>query len=238
MNAIRCLAVDDEPLALDLLMSYADQVQECTLTCVSTPLEARQLLLEQDFDGLFLDIRMPQMTGFELLSTLPSSPPVVVTSAYDNHALQSFSYNVVDYLLKPISFASFLRACNRLSQGVSQLRDSAVQTPVQPTQRVYVQVDGVLRRILHQDIHYVQASGVYVEIHVVDGSSMLVRDTMAHCGEVLGSSFARIHKSYIVPLARIESLDSNMVVVDGITLPVGRSYKDELLAALHNNKLG
>lgn len=230
------LAVDDEPLALELLESYAEQLPGLTLSIAHTPIDAQGMIERHTFDGLFLDIRMPQMSGFELLSTLDTPPPVVVTSAYDSHALQSFSYNVVDYLLKPISFASFVQAVKKLS--AHQASQSTAPNPSPANDRVFVQVDGVLRRVLHNEIHYVKASGVYVDITLVDGKSLLVRDTMAHCDELLGSSFIRIHKSYIVPIARLESVDGNMAMVEGVTLPIGRSYKDLLLAALHNNKLG
>ena len=220
---IRCLIVDDEPLAHQALTRFIAQTPGLALagTCRNV-MEAHEHLGSQPVDLLFLDIEMPLMNGLAFLRTLKHPPKTIITTAYREYAYEGYELDVLDYLLKPFSYERFAKAVGRLP------------APGGPTgadeQYLLLKDQGSLFKVSCRDILYVEGCKDYVKV-VTAAKTHLHHATMKEMAELLGTDFARVHRSFIVSAAHLRLLQSEQVVLtDGTTLPIGQSYKPELLA--------
>jgi DNA-binding LytR/AlgR family response regulator len=241
---IRCLVVDDEELARNLLASFIGRLPylELVRSC-KNPMEAMTVLQEQKIDLMFLDIQMPELTGIEFLKTLPHKPVVIFTTAYPQYALEGYQLDVMDYLLKPFGFDRFLQAVNKASELLSLKAQAEVkdQNQVQadsglaqgafppPKEFLVVKSEHKLIRLRFADIHYIQGKGEYVSFHTPKGQVLSLMSLKKLDDDLPDNQFVRIHKSYIVPLTRIDAVEGNMVHLGPERLPIGASYKEELL---------
>lgn len=231
-SQLKCLLVDDEPAAHYVLQHYIGQVDQLELVgnCYDAR-EAINVLHRQPVDLLFLDINMPQISGLQLLQTLAHPPRVILTTAYSEFALESYDYNVVDYLLKPIEFARFLKAVDKLIVAAETERQPVVPEPPS-NQSILVKVDADWVRIFYESLEYVQSWGNYVKLFTAQ-HMYLASMTMTEIERRLpASQFIRIHKSYLVPLHKISRLSGNEVLIGTSTLPVGLTYRRELVERL------
>lgn len=226
---LRCLAIDDEPLALELLEDNIRQVPFLQLAgkC-NNALEAMQFLKEQPVDLIFLDIQMPGLTGLQFIQSLTQRPMIILITAYEKFALQGFNLDVVDYLVKPVPFDRFLKACNKAWE-LHSLRSKKNETSTTP-EYFFVNVDYSLLKVEFNDIQWVEGLKDYIKINLKSSSRPVVtRMSMKAMEDQLPpSKFLRIHKSYIVSIASITSIRKNSVFVGTVELPVGDSYKDAL----------
>jgi two-component system LytT family response regulator len=221
---MRAIAIDDEPMALAVVRAHAAKVPYLELAgCFTRALEGLDYLQKHPVDLLFLDIKMPDITGLEFVHSLPKKPLVIFTTAYAEHAVESFELDAVDYLLKPFSLARFLKACNK-AQELWQLRgQNAAAKDFIFLKTGYEQV-----RVAFVDILYLEAAGNYVTF-VLDGKKLLSRMTMAEVELLLPAErFVRIHRSYVVAKDKIERVDRHQVTVRGQALPLGISYAKQL----------
>lgn len=231
---LTCLIVDDEVPAHQVIQSHLAKLPQFTLAgqCY-TGLEAHQFLSQQPVDVVFLDIDMPELSGLELLRSLPLRPPVVLTTAYAQYALESYELSVVDYLLKPIAFPRFLQAAQKvLSMGNGQ---SAPAAPM----HLEVKVDGLLHRVATAELHYIEGWGNYAKLYV-GGRMLLVLDTLQHWEQNLPKGqFCRIHKSFIVNLSAITRLTPDgLLLTTGACLPIGRRYAALFEVCWHDYQAG
>jgi DNA-binding LytR/AlgR family response regulator len=225
-----CLIVDDEPAAHYVLANYIERVPHLELAgqCYNV-LEAISFLHERPVDLLFLDIHMPEMTGFDLLRTLVRPPKVILTTAYSEFALESYEYWVIDYLLKPIDFPRFLKAFERFIALQPAEKDTAVvrSEAVLPTS-LMVKVDAGMVRIYFSELLYTQSMGNYVRL-ITEKQAYLATITTAELEQRLpAEQFMRIHKSHIVALSKITRFTQNSVMIGDTELPVGITYRREL----------
>ena len=236
---LKCLVLDDEPLACKFLEDCIEQVEvlELIQTCTS-PLKAMEILRRETVDVLFLDIQMPELTGLELLATLQNPPRVVMTTAYDEFAVESYNYNVVDYLLKPFDFARFLKAVNKLTSAGTQTQFTPGATEARPLEYIYVNNNGAIERLELRDIYFIKGMGDYVGIRTTS-MTMLVRDNLKNIEQLLSASnFMRVHKSYIVALSKIESVRGNVITIQNESISVGALYRQAFLQELNRLKIG
>jgi two-component system, LytTR family, response regulator len=221
MNPINCLIVDDEVMAHQVLKSHLAKLERAKLVgnCY-TGTEAYNFLLHNPVDVVFLDINMPELNGLDLIRSLPNPPAVVLTTAYSEFALESYDLNVVDYLLKPIGFPRFLLAFNKVLARLS----NPAPVPDVPTHRT-VKADGMPHHIALADLLYVEGLGNYVKLHL-PGRMLVVLETMQHWEDTLPTQqFCRIHKSFLVNLARIDRVEAEVLwLKTGQSLPLGRKY--------------
>ncbi len=231
---MNCLAVDDEPLALDIITAFCDKIPFITsLATCSSGVEAIGILEQTSVDLLFLDINMPHITGLELASLLRNPPIMIFTTAYQDHALEGFNLSATDYLVKPFSFERFLKATTRAYE-LYTLRNTA---PRPADDYVIVKVDHANVKITFDDIIFVEGLKDYVKIYSPH-KNYVTKNTMKNVSERLpASSFMRIHKSYIVNINRIESFENNHVKIAGQNIPLGGGYKDDFIAFLDSKKL-
>lgn len=230
-SLLKCLAVDDEPHALELLGLYIEKTPFLELAKAATsPLEAMEWLQQHEVGLLFLDIQMDELTGLQLLEVAEPKCPVILTTAYSEYALESYEHQVSDYLLKPFSFERFLKAANR-----ARARHRAVSPPPpdNPPQPGYIFIKGDAKHKYHRlhlgSIHYIEGLRNYVRFIGEDGRIVSLQNLGALEEELPGQQFARIHKSYIVNLRHVQEVDGNSLLVAGRRLPIGGSYR----AAFH-----
>jgi len=237
----RCIIVDDEPLAIKLIKSHVskfdfiDVVAEC-----KNAIQAMDVLRKENIDLMFLDINMPKITGLEFLKSIPHPPYVIITTAYREHAIEGFDLDVVDYLLKPISFERFIKAINKFCERQEKKSIIEAQDHIIPLAKrfIYVQDGKTIFKIFLKDILYFEGYGEYVKIHT-DQKTFLSRETMHEYETKLQKDqFVRTHKSYIVSIPRINSFTFSSVIIKGIDIPIGRSYKDIVMEALEFSKKG
>lgn len=232
---LRCIAIDDEDLALELIEDYISKVSYLQLvaTC-DDPLDALTLIQEQQVDLLFLDIQMPGLNGLQLIQSLANNPMCILITAYSQYALEGFNLNVVDYLVKPVSFDRFLKACNKAwelhclkSKGNEQFKES-------DTGYFFINADYSYIKVSYADILWVEGLKDYIKIHLANGAKPLVaRMGMRNMEELLPSSqFLRIQKSYIVSKQQITAVRKSSVFIGTTELTIGENYKDSVMAFL------
>jgi two-component system LytT family response regulator len=223
---IRCLVVDDEPLAHQVLTQFIAQTPGLTLSgkCRNA-MEAFEHLTQHPVDLMFLDIEMPLMTGLNFLRTLKEAPKTILTTAYREYAYEGYELDVLDYLLKPFSYERFVKAISRLTAvQAAPAADSTEEKFLLVKER-----QGLLK-VSHRDIVYVEGSKDYVKITTAD-KSYLLHQTMKDMVELLGPGFLRVHRSFIVAAAHIKLLQpENVVLNDSTYIPIGNSYRAEVLA--------
>ena len=227
---IRCLAVDDEPLALELLEDNIRQVPFLQLTgkC-SSALDALKFLQEHTVDLIFLDIQMPGLTGLQFIRSLAQKPMIILITAYEKFALEGFELDVVDYLVKPVSLDRFIKACNRVSE-LFNLRAKQSSTPGLAPEYFFVNADYSLLKVEFNDILWIEGLKDYVKINLRSSSKPIVtRMSMKALEDQLPSTkFIRIHKSYIISVSAITSVRKSSVFIGAEELPIGDNYKEAL----------
>lgn len=226
---ITCLIVDDEPLARNLLGEYAAKVPylEVKETCASA-IEAMEILRGEHVDLLLLDIQMPDITGTAFVKTLQRKPLVIFTTAYSDYALEGYELDVVDYLLKPITFERFLRAIDKASQRLGQERHQPSEMPnagEEESSFMFVKDGTKLVKIRWKDIQYIEGLKDYVTIHTRDQKIVTLQRLKTLEGQLPPEKFMRIHNSYIVALDAIDVVHKNEVQVGKAMLPISDSYR-------------
>lgn len=223
---LRCIAVDDEPLALQLMQDYISKVSflQLVATC-NDAFEANQVLQEQEIDLVFIDIQMPGLTGLQFIKSLSKKPMFILVTAYERFALEGYGLDVVDYLLKPVELSRFIQACNKAHE-LYQLKRQ--QPPDAGNEYFFLNMDYSLVKVMFADIMWIEGLRDYLKIHLVAPAKPLVaRMSMkAIEDELPPAKFLRIHKSFIVSLDHISSVKKSSVFVGDMELPVGDTYKE------------
>jgi two-component system, LytTR family, response regulator len=228
---LQCIAIDDEPLALALLEDNISKVPFLHLVAkCSDAFEATQVLQENKIDLVFIDIQMPGLTGLEFIESLSHKPMFILITAYKQFALEGFSLNVVDYLVKPVAINRFIAACNK-ANDLFQLKNKA-ETKHDGTQPDYffVNADYSLVKVLFRDITWIEGLKDYIKIHLKSGNkSLITRMSLKEIEEQLPhDTFLRIHKSYIISVESITAVRKNNVFINELELPVGETYRESI----------
>lgn len=225
---LRCIAVDDEPLALGLVSDYIRKIPflELVATC-GDAFEAADALQRFTVDLLFIDIQMPGLTGLQFIQSLAKRPMVIIVTAYKKFAPEGFDLDVVDYLIKPVGLDRFMKACYK-AQELHQLRSAPAGGGT--ADFFFVNVDYSLVKVLFADIVWIEGSGDYVKIHLHSSPKPLLVRTSAKTleAELPADKFLRIHKSYIVAVASITAVRRNSLFIGELELPVGETYREAL----------
>ena len=229
---IRCLAIDDEPLALQQIVTYIHKVPflELAAKCQSA-LEARQFLANDTVDAIFCDINMPDLNGMDFVKSLASPPLIVFTTAYSEYAVEGFKVNAVDYLLKPFGLQDFQRAANRLKERKLSPLTSDI---------LFLKTDYRIVKVSISDIRYVEAMSEYLKVWLEgEQKPIITLLSMKKMEERLPDSFMRIHRSYIINLNKIQEVNKNRIIMDAETyLPIGDLYKESFQRYLDTKFLG
>ncbi|SEN00976.1 DNA-binding response regulator, LytR/AlgR family [Mucilaginibacter gossypiicola] len=229
---ISCIIIDDEPNALKLLASYIEKAPTLFLMGqFFDALEAMEFLKGQQVDVIFTDINMPMISGLQLASCLPKRQKFIFTTAYAEYALDSFNYQVVDYLLKPIEFERFLEAVDKVTAPHGSHSDKTNRQGER--EHIFVKSSGKLLKIYLADIRYIRGEREYVGLYMGE-SRHLVYKRMKEIELLLPDNFKRIHLSYIINTLHIQEISSGEVVIAGISLPIGSTYREAFNRYLNN----
>ena len=228
---LRCIAVDDEPLALELLEDNISKVPYLQLIAsCSNAMEAMKVLQQQTADLIFLDIQMPGLTGLQFIQTLSNRPMIILITAYEKFALEGFNLDVVDYLVKPVALDRFVKACNKAFELFHLKNRSKENNEVMPDY-FFVSVDYSQLKVVISDIKYIEGMKDYIKIHLKSSSkAVITRMGMKAMEEQLpNTQFIRIHKSYIVAVAFITAIRKSSVFVEQQELPVSETHQESLM---------
>lgn len=229
----KCLIVDDEPAAHYVLINYIEKHPSLILSgqCYNA-IEALSLLRTQYIDLMFLDINMPELSGLDFLKLLPNAPKTILTTAYSEHALESYEFGVIDYLLKPISSLRFIKSIERFLLYENALLKQDLQ--IEP-KSIKVKINGRNEEISFNEITYIQSYGNFIKIFTGQRFYLVSMTTQKVLKNLPASQFLRIHKSYIVSLQKIEKFGNNEIFINDIKLPVGVTFKQKLLDYFNSN---
>ncbi|MBP5196130.1 MAG: response regulator transcription factor [Bacteroidaceae bacterium] len=227
---IRCMAIDDEPLALRQIVSYIGKVPflELAAECQSA-VEARRFLEQDTVDAIFCDINMPDLNGMDFIKSLTMPPLVVFTTAYAEYAVEGFKVNAVDYLLKPFGMQEFQRAANRLKERLLNKSDNSESSAsLEKDDALFLKTDHRIVKVATRDIRYIEAMSEYLKVYLRNETRPVVTLlSMKKMEERLPANFMRIHRSYIINLNDIREVNKNRVIMDADTyLPIGDVYRE------------
>lgn len=233
VDRIRTILVEDEPLARAGLLSYIHELGIIDLVEIcENALEANEALIRHQPDLMFLDIQMPKMTGIEFLKSLPTPPLVVFTTAFPNYALQGFDLDVVDYLVKPYPFERFMKAINKVHQLLNLKNQPAIETALASKSYFYVKTDNKLERINFEDILFIEAMENYVSIFTLEGKVITLMTMKAMEALLPPERFLRIHKTYIIAMDKVQSIQGNEVRIGNKLIPFSRQNREVVLKRL------
>lgn len=236
---IKCAIIDDEPLAREGIANYVRAIDFLKLSGNgSNPVELIQLLDEHPIDLIFLDIQMPIMNGIEFLKMTQNPPLVIITTAYPSYALEGYQLDVLDYLLKPITFSRFFKAVNKAKDYLQLLNRSEVtESNDQKEQYCFIKCENKYEKIFFDDILYVEAMQNYVIIYTTKGkyvSLLFLKTVEQYLDE---KAFIRVHKSYIVAISKIEAIENNTIQIKSFCIPISRNYRAQIIDQIVNDKL-
>lgn len=236
MNKYKCIVIDDEPLAIEVIKSHIEKLDAFEIVATfKNALEATQTLSQEKIDLLFLDIQMPGIKGTDYLKNMLTPPKAILTTAYREYALEGYELDVIDYLLKPISFERFYRAINKFLVVMGgEKTTAAVDVPESPAQDfMYLNVNKKIYKIYFADIVYVESIRDYLTIHT-SIEKLVVKHTLTALQEMLpAKDFFRIHRSFVVSLKHIKNFTANSVTLGNTEIPIGKSFQNEFFRALN-----
>ena len=233
---VKCLLVDDEPLAIKLIENHISKIDslEVVATC-NNALKAYEVLNTQEIDLMFLDIKMPNITGFDFLKTIKNPPKTIFTTAYRDYAIESYDLEVVDYLLKPITFERFLKSIDRFLREINKTTLS--EKEVIQDEFILIKSGNKHHKIKIDEILLIESLKDYIRIHTVDDKQIISKYKIGKIeDELANKKFLRIHRSYIINTHKISAFTLNDIEVNSVKIPIGASYKDRVVAFLDKIK--
>ncbi|MCZ8023622.1 MAG: LytTR family DNA-binding domain-containing protein [Flavobacterium sp.] len=236
---LNCLIVDDEPIAQQILEKYIKQIDALHLVgkC-NDAFEALNVLHRDNIDVLFLDIKMPSLTGLDMLKTLQHSPKVILTTAFSEFGVESYDYGITDYLLKPIPFERFLKAVNKILIPKNEdLSTGGMESKaeIEPT-FIFFKADKKIHKYFFADILFIEGNGNYVKIHSQHEKPIMVLDKLTELQEKLPKKqFIRVHKSFIINVSHIQKIEGNMINIKQKVIPISATFKSNLEGLIQDN---
>ena len=228
---LKCIAIDDEPLALEIIIDYITKVPFLELiNSFDNALESIDFLRENEIDLMFLDIQMESFTGIQLVQALSKRPEVIFTTAHDSYAVKGFELDAVDYLLKPISFERFVKAADKVynklrpNQDKRKYSEVTISNPLE--NYFFVKTENRLQKVFFNDILYIEGQGDYLRIIATNTKIMILQNFKTISSILPKTNFIRVHKSYMVAINKIETVTRNRISIGNTTIPVSDSYKN------------
>lgn len=230
---IKYLIVDDEPIAHDIIKRYCDLLPHLQLTkqCYDA-LEALDYLRTNTVDLIFLDLNMPKLKGFDFLKTLPHKPKIIVTTAYQEYAIEGYELEIVDYLLKPFSFERFLKAVTKITTNNSHKNSQENNSYALSEEQIFLHTNKTYLQVNTKDILFIEAEGNYAKF-VFETQNILVREKLSDALKKLSPiNFIQVHKSFVVSKNKIEKIEGNRISIGKHLIPIGKQYKTNVLSLL------
>jgi DNA-binding LytR/AlgR family response regulator len=240
MSKFTCLIVDDEMPARELLKEYVAKIPNLELVGLcSNAIEAKLLLAETTVDILFLDIQMPDLTGIELLKTLPNvRPSIILTTAYEKHAVDGYQLGISYYLLKPITFERFFQAVDKAISEKMPAHEAHLHTEnTVLNEHIFLKTGSKIVRVSFQDLLYVEGFREYIKIHTATQRHIVYQSLSKILEALPADNFVRVHRSYIVNVSKIESIDGHLIKIGSEEIPISKSQRDAFMALINKNGL-
>ena len=222
--SIKCIIIDDEPLAINVIEDHLKNFDNIEIVATfNNPLKAYSVLEQEKIDVIFLDINMPQMTGFTFIESLTTKPLIVFTTAYREYAVKSFELDILDYLVKPIPFNRFLKTINKIYQQV-YVTNSSAESALQQEPHIFLKVNKKLIKVNLNDILYIESLKDYIKVITSIGDYVVHKSLSAITEELPESNFIRVHRSYTISINKIAAIDGNLIELSDRKIPIGRNY--------------
>lgn len=235
MNNLRCLVIDDEPLAIDIIENYLARLQNIDVARCENAIDALKLMRDASFDIIFLDIEMPLLTGLDFLKNLTNPPAIIITTAYRDYAVESFDFEVIDFLLKPISFARFMKGFER---AVKTLKPAHTSESSKKEEFLFLKVDKSHIKILVDDILFVESVKDYIRLKAKDNEWISYQSLSAITEALPADKFLRIHRSFTIALNKVNRIKGNSVEIAGELIPISREQKAMVVKKIMNEDGG
>lgn len=234
MSNIRCLLVDDEPPAIELLQKYVGMIEQLQVVGTShSAIKAFDMLKDKAIDLIFLDIQMPVLNGIDFIKTLKNPPAIILTTAYREYALDGYDLDIIDYLLKPIAFDRFLKAIDRFRERRMPATPLETHEPLNaPADHIFCNINRTQHKIVFKDILFIESLKDYVRIHTPHNQFVVRGNIGTFMKQLPNEQFVRIHRSFAVAVAHIQSYNQSEVVIAGKQLPIGIRYREGFFAHL------
>lgn len=233
---IKCLIIDDEPLAINVIKKHLTSFENFELVATHTnAVDAYNTLSQTAIDVIFIDINMPKINGIDFLKNLTNPPMTIITTAYREYAVEGFELNVLDYLVKPISFQRFLKAISKVNDELSKNTAHDNSSP-NPNEFAFFKVDKKMVKVFFKDILYIESLKDYVKIKTIYEDFITHKNLISITKVLPMDKFTRIHKSYIISVNQVESVVGNTVQITGKSIPIGRNYQKEAKLTILGNE--
>src|SRR5450432_4265521 len=234
---LKCIIIDDEPIARKVLQEFVEEIDYLELTAqAENPLKAMQLLNDNEIDIIFLDINMPKINGIDFLKSSKTNAIVIMTTAYAEYAVEAYGLDVLDYLVKPIAFDRFLKACNKAKE-IRELKKIAPAQPNKPDDHFFIKCNNQIEKIFYHDLLYAEAMLNYVMLYT-NSKKMMVYVTIRNLEEQLPSSiFIKVHKSFIVNINKIKSIEGNILDIGNVKLTISQGLREKVINEIVRDKM-
>lgn len=225
---IKCVLIDDEPLAIKVLQNYFNNFTDFeVIGSFNNSLEALDFINSTAVDAVFLDINMPMMTGFELISLIENKTKVIITTAFREFAAESYDLDVLDYLVKPIPLPRFIKCINKITNEYNLKNNIKVEN-LKTDSHIFIKVDKKMMKINIEEILYVEGMKEYIKVVTSDKTYITHKSLTSLSEELPNDNFLRIHKSYVIALNKVKSIEGNRIQIASYTIPIGRNYSKEV----------
>jgi DNA-binding LytR/AlgR family response regulator len=234
---LKCIIIDDEPIARKILQEFVEEIDYLELIGeAENPLKAMPLLNDNDVDIIFLDINMPKIKGIDFLKNLKTNASIIMTTAYPEYAVEAFGLDVLDYLVKPISFDRFLKACNKAKE-IRELKKTTHFQPAKANDHFFIKCDSQIEKVFYNDLVYAEAMLNYVMLYT-SAKKMMVYVTIKNLEEQLPSdTFIKVHKSFIVNINKIKSIEGNILDIGNEKITISQSLREKVIAEIVKDKM-
>jgi two-component system, LytTR family, response regulator len=231
---MKCVILDDEPLAVELITKYIDDTENLSLAFAGTnAFEAIQFIQKNDVDIIFLDMQMPELTGIQVLKIIGNNYKVIFTTAYTDYALDGYEYNITDYLLKPISYERFLKAIQKIETSNA----AVVKNVTAEDDFIFIKSDSKMIKINLKEILFIEGLKDYISIQTEKEKLITLQNLKTFEQHLSAQQFMRVHKSYIVALNKIDTVERNRIFIGNYPIPIGDTYRDVFLKRIEGNKI-
>ena len=235
---IKCLIIDDEPLAINVIKSYIEQIEDLELiNTFSNSIEGLNFLKNNTIDVIFLDINMPVLDGINFIKSLENPPLLIITSAYDQFAIETYELDVLDYLVKPIEFPRLMKAVNKINKRLNNTTKAPLETNKENA-FIFVKIDKKkMKKIFLNEILVIESLKDYLKISTTSGK-FIIHSTLSDFTNLLPErDFIRIHRSYTIAIDKIDAVEGNSIEIEGLRYVIGRSYIDEVKQKILNSSI-
>jgi DNA-binding LytR/AlgR family response regulator len=231
MNDLRCLVIDDEPLAIDIIENYLQRLENVSVLRCENAIEALKMIRDTSFDIIFLDIEMPLLTGLDFLKSLVNPPAIIITTAYRDYAVEGFDFEVVDFLLKPISFARFMKGFER---AVKSRKPGSETELLRKDDYIFLKVDKSQIKILVNDILFIESVKDYIRLKTATNEWVSYQSLTSVTEALPKDKFLRIHRSFTIAINKVMRIKGNYVEIAGESIPISREQKAQVIKTIMN----